>query len=297
MPYKSEGRKNYPNVKYDLPEATEDPAWLDAARAFLLRDEYAAGQVPLADVPRAEVVELQSADEFSAFTPMERIATAAETKALLASPPRRAVSPLSRGPDGSRSAWRTICPPIGPPTDPGGTVRGEAARGEYFTFQIGVWAAREPITDLEVRFSDLVQSLPRIEDGSPAAPTLIPAKSLTCFNKGGVDWDGSPIKKTLPVERGKVQALWCGVPVPALARPGVFRGTVTIAPNGSPGDDPRRRAGRHRRCPCGRRGRRPVSYDPAALARFDPGPGRRRRPALHGPHGRSASRSAVSDAP
>jgi hypothetical protein len=27
MPYKSEGRKNYPNVKYDLPEVTADKGW------------------------------------------------------------------------------------------------------------------------------------------------------------------------------------------------------------------------------------------------------------------------------
>ena len=40
MPYKSEGRKNYPNVKYDPPEATEDPAWNETA-----------GQIPLADAP------------------------------------------------------------------------------------------------------------------------------------------------------------------------------------------------------------------------------------------------------
>jgi Glycoside hydrolase 123, N-terminal domain len=31
MPYRSEGRKNYPNVKYDPPQATADPAWLAAA--------------------------------------------------------------------------------------------------------------------------------------------------------------------------------------------------------------------------------------------------------------------------
>ncbi|MCJ7611090.1 MAG: DUF6067 family protein, partial [Candidatus Aminicenantes bacterium] len=30
MPYKSEGRKNYPNVEYVTPQATADPAWLAA---------------------------------------------------------------------------------------------------------------------------------------------------------------------------------------------------------------------------------------------------------------------------
>jgi hypothetical protein len=233
MPYKSEGRKNYPNVKYDPPQATEDSVWMEVARSFLLRDEYAMGQVPLSDVPQAEVVELQSADEFSAFTPMERIATAAETKALLA---RHPGAPYLLFPEDRRLSIRLTddLPAHWAADGPGGTIRGEAARGEYFTFQIGLWAAREPITDLEVKFSDLVQTVPRIEDASPAAPTLVPAKSLTCFNKSGVDWDGSLIKKTIPIERGKVQALWCGVLVPRLARPGVFKGTVTIAPKDLP---------------------------------------------------------------
>ena len=100
MPYKSEGRKNYPNVKYDPPEATADPVWMaKRARSSATNRQ---GQIPLADVPRAEVVELQSADEFSAFTPMELIATAAGNEgpprgpsrcAAISSSPRTGPSP------------------------------------------------------------------------------------------------------------------------------------------------------------------------------------------------------------
>ena len=117
---------------------------------------------------------------------------------------------------------------------PQGTFRGEAARGEYFTFQTGVWAARQSIADLEVRFSDLVRTASRTDGGTSAAETLIPAKLLTCFNKGGTDWDGSPIRKTVSVGKGKVQALWCGVQVPPSAAPGIYKGTVTVAPAGLP---------------------------------------------------------------
>ena len=74
MPYRSEGRKNYPNVKYDPPSATADTGWL--AANGLTPDKLPALRPDA--FPRAEVVELQSADEFSAFTPMELIATAAE---------------------------------------------------------------------------------------------------------------------------------------------------------------------------------------------------------------------------
>jgi len=229
MPYKSEGRKNYPNVKYDPPLSTADPAWLSANG--LTPDKLPALRPDA--FPRAEVVELQSADEFSAFTPMELIATAAETKALLEAHPRSAylLFPEDRAlsirmADDLPHRWAV--------DGPSGAFRGEAARGEYFAFQIGLWAAREPIADIELRFSDLVQAVPRIEDGSPAPRTLIAASAMTCFNKGGVNWDGTSFRKSLPVDRGKVQALWCGIQVPRDARAGVFSGTVTVAPKGLP---------------------------------------------------------------
>jgi hypothetical protein len=229
MPYKSEGRKNYPNVKYDPPQATADPAWL--AANGLTPDRLPALNPDA--FPRAEVVELQSTDEFSAFTAMERIATAAETKALLEAHPRAAY--LLFPEDRALSIRMADDLPFRWAVDgPNGAFQGEAGRGEYFAFQIGLWAAREPIADVELRFSDLVQAVPRIEDGSPAPRTLIAASAMTCFNKGGIDWDGTSFRKAIPVERGKIQALWCGVQVPRDARPGVFSGTVTVAPKGLP---------------------------------------------------------------
>ncbi len=229
MPYMSEGRKNYPNVKYDPPGLTADRSWIEAAG---LTPEKLATLPPDA-FPRARVVEFQSADEFSAFTPMERIATAAETAALLTAHPG---APYLLFPeDRSLSIRMTQDLPMRWAVEgPRGTVRGKAARGEYFTFQIGVWAAREPISDLDVEFSDLVQSVAKIEDGSPAARTVIPSSAVTCFNKGGVGWDGSAFRKTAPVEKGKVQPLWCGVQVPRDAKPGIFNGTVTVTPEGLP---------------------------------------------------------------
>jgi len=229
MPYTSEGRKNYPNVKYDPPGLTAGRSWVEAAG---LTPEKLATLPPDA-FPRARVVEFQSADEFSAFTPMERIATADETRALLAAHPS---APYLLFPEDRSLSIRMTddLPQRWAAAGPSGAVRGEAARGEYFTFQIGVWAAREPISDLDVEFSDLVQSVARIEDGSPAARTVIPSSAVTCLNKGGVGWDGSAFRKAVPVEKGRVQPLWCGVQVPRDAKPGVFNGTVTVTPEGLP---------------------------------------------------------------
>ncbi len=232
LPYKSEGRKNYPSVKYDPPDWSPDPGLAERAAGLRSSDAGAAAKAA-ANLLRAEVVAFESADEFSAFTPMERIATPAERNALLATHPGAAYLVF---PEDRAHSIRMIddIPHRWAAAGPGGTVAGEAARGEYFAFQIGVWAAREPIADLEVRFSDLVQDTARIEDGAPAARTLIEASALGCLNKGGVDWDGSAIRKTVAVEESKVQPLWCGVRVPRDARPGVFNGTVTVAPAGMP---------------------------------------------------------------
>jgi len=235
LPYKSEGRKNYPNVKYDPPEWSADPAL--AARAAALRSSgapaTAAGQAAAGGLLRAETVEIQSADAFSAFTPMERIATAEETRALLAAHP---AAPYLLFPEDRSLSIRMTddLPGRWAAAGPAGLILGRAARGEYFTFQIGVWAAREAIADLDVRFSDLIRTPATAADGSPVAPSVIPGRDLTCMNKGGVGWDGARFTKAVPVAKGRIQALWCGLPVPPGIRPGVFQGRVTVAPAGLP---------------------------------------------------------------
>ncbi|MCK7460882.1 MAG: DUF6067 family protein [Sphingobacterium sp.] len=127
------------------------------------------------------------------------------------------------------------------------------------------------------------------------ARTFIPAKAMTCLNKGGVDWDGSAAQESRPRRGGQG-------PGPLVRRPGAagtpgpgsYKGTVDGRPRGPAGDDPRRRARGHRRGPRRRRRRRSLPHDPAALARFDAGPGRRRRPALSRRSRSTSSRSAAS---
>ncbi len=232
MPYKSEGRKNYPNVKYDPPAWSADPALTALAAALRADGGAAAGTAP-AGLLRAAVAAFESDDAFDAFTPMERIATAAGTKALLEAHP---AAPYLLFPEDRSLSIRmtTDLPERWAAAGPAGTFAGRAARGEYFTFQIGLWAARRPIEDLEVRFSDLVRADSASPDGAAPLPSVIPARDVTCFNKGGVGWDGAPFAKSVPVEQGRVQALWCGVAVPRDILPGLFRGTVTVAPAGLP---------------------------------------------------------------
>jgi hypothetical protein len=230
MPYRSEGRKNYPNVKYDPPQWTADPAWV--ASTGLTKRAVTEAELERLSPGRARVVEIQAADEFSSFFPMEVIATAAETQALLESHPG---VPYLLFPEDRRSSIRMSgdLPRRWILKGPGGHVEGESSPGEYFAYQIGVWAARVPIEDLEVKFSDLVfAGTADASAPSSMSPPLILASSMTCINEGGSNWDGSVLKKSISVEKGEIQALWCGVQVPADAPAGLYRGAVTVAPKG-----------------------------------------------------------------
>jgi len=73
LPFVSKGR-NYPVVTYPPPEETADPVWEKNARSALLRSDRR--------LPQAELVEIQSVDEFNSFYPMEIIATPEEVDTL-----------------------------------------------------------------------------------------------------------------------------------------------------------------------------------------------------------------------
>ena len=90
---------------------------------------------------------------------------------------------------------------------------GKACRGEFYVFQIGVFAARRRLEDVNIVIEDL---RPRSATGRP-----IPASAIRCFNQGGIASDGRPFRKTVAVEKGKVAALWFGVQMPADAEPGL----------------------------------------------------------------------------
>ena len=229
MPYKSEGRKNYPNVKYDPPQATADAAWLTANNLSTSDPKAALSSA----IPAAGFVRLESVDDFDMFTAMEEIATAAEVKALLDRHPDASYLLFPENPSMSIRMTDDLARHW---TDPGwqGGRQIDGHYGDFATFQIGVWAARQAIEDLEVKFSDYVWRPFNNETGDPAKPAVIPASALTCFNTGGIGWDGQAFRKKVPVDKGKVQALWCGIQIPPNARSGVYEGTVTITPKGLP---------------------------------------------------------------
>lgn len=208
LPHLMEGRSNYPTVTYPAPAETAGSAWLRRLGS------EAMGTSPDATPPhdsgslaRAEVIELQSIDELNSYYPMEVIATEAETEALLALHPDAAFLlfpedrrfPVRMSSDLPRRWIRRGVD---------GTLTGQARRGEFYAFQIGVFAARADLDELGARFTDLVRAPEGFDAaGGPDSDAVIPAAAVRCFNLAGVDPFGQPFRKRVDVPAGKIQAL------------------------------------------------------------------------------------------
>ena len=214
--YRAKG-VNYPKGYYLPMEQTADSSWL----ALHKLDDPDRAQDAMESMPEAELVQFQSIDQFNSFYPMEVIATKGEVEHLLKV--NRRLSYLVFPEDRKDPIKMTTDLPAkwimdGPRTAFGGF----AHRGEFYAFQLGIYAARTEVEGVKVSITDLHR-----KDGGN-----IPATSFTSFNTGGIDWQGREFQKTVTVEKGTIQALWMGVQVPTDAEPGTYQGTITIAPRG-----------------------------------------------------------------
>lgn len=218
LPYTMSGRRNYPTIAYQEPEHTAEKAWLQ--RYGQVSEELS--KIKRNDFPEAQVLEIQAIDEFNSFYPMEVIATPDEVKDLLS---KRAESSYLLFPEDRKYPIRMDddLPLRWIKTGPQKTFRADAVMGEFYAFQIGVYAFKKAIKDIDVHFSSLKCSHTKI---------TIPASELRCFNTGGVDWTGKKFRKTCPVDKGKIRPLWMGVQIPVDISSGEYEGTVTVVPKG-----------------------------------------------------------------
>jgi len=209
LPYRQAGRTNYPQSEYLAPEKTADPQWLS-------RIEKKTWPVVTASA-------IESIDEFNSFWPMETIATAAETKALAEA---RAAAPFLVFPEDRRFSIRMTddLPQRWVASGPRSRFEGEASPNEFYAFQAGVWAFKEDLKKVTVRFEDL-------KNGSDGR---IPARAFRCLQTGGTNWDGSPLTKEAAVGRGKIQGFWCGIQIPADCPPGTYEGDVFVSAQSLP---------------------------------------------------------------
>lgn len=208
LPYKNEGRSNYPKGIYWRPDTTASQQWLTSLRR---------------DMPaNCTVTAFQSIDSFNTFYPMEVIATAKETAALKA---KYAGRPFLVFPEDRDHPirMRDDLPYRWIGKGPGDIIAGSASRGEWYAFQLGLYALKD-LENVQVNFVALKGA---------SGTTMIPAANISCINTGGISYDGKPFSKAVPVHAGEVQALWCGIDIPRAIIPGLYKGTVSVVAGGT----------------------------------------------------------------
>jgi hypothetical protein len=212
LPY-DPGTGNFDDAgTYYKPSETAEPAWAARYADTAVRDA----------LPRAEAVRIEARTEFDRMDPMEVVANTAEVQAILNAHPD---APYLLFPE---DRTRSIRMPDDLPlrwtrSGPSERFQGDAQPGEWYPYQIGVWAARKGIQSLALRFSDLT---------GPGGKAIA-ASRINCLNTEGNDWLGRPIHPVFAVGKGMVRALWIIVDVPDDAA-GVYRGSVTLTPRGLP---------------------------------------------------------------
>ncbi|MEP7380749.1 MAG: glycoside hydrolase domain-containing protein [Gemmatimonadota bacterium] len=214
LPYTGTFTSNYPKITYRPPESTADAGWMQRNG---LTPQQARGK-QWRSLTAATVTGFDAIDEFSQFTPMEYIASAAELDSLRA---RYAWAEyFAFAEDRSLSIRMTDdIPRRWVQQGPFGAFTGTTRRGEFYTFQIGIWAHRMAIDSLRYEATGFTRK---------GGMETIPASAVTAFNLEGTDWSGHRFTRTVRVERGKVQALWFGVDIPGNAVPGEYEGDIAI---------------------------------------------------------------------
>ncbi len=175
------------------------------------------GKIEISKLPKAKLLGFQSRTAFDSFYPMEVIALQSEKDSLL----NIHKNNFLIFPEDRKFPIRMLneIPQKWIESGPFLNFKGEAQRNEYYTFQLGIFAAQKDLENIKVEFSSLKNG--EVE---------IPVSNLTCFNTGGIDPYGEPFVKRVDVEKGKVQPLWIGVDIPENIAKGNYKGTVTVSP-------------------------------------------------------------------
>ncbi|HLK30836.1 MAG TPA: glycoside hydrolase domain-containing protein [Puia sp.] len=207
LPYKNEGRSNYPKGVYLKPENTVDENWMKTI----------SQKTPV----NTAVKEIQSINAFNSFYPMEVTATKGETDLLIS---KNKSKPFLVFPEDRMNSIRMKAK-LPYKWIKNGTqlsFNGSAPKGENYAYQLGVYALQN-LDDVSVSFTEM-----KNKNGS-----TINVNDISCINNHGVDYSGKPFDKHVSVEKNNVQALWCLIDVPQNIQAGLYSGKATVTAKGT----------------------------------------------------------------
>jgi hypothetical protein len=214
LPYKyrkghNDARYGKPWNDYLPPEYAADPEWEKAVKT------------KLSTLPEIRPKRFEARSKFDGFTPMGLIATQSEIQALKA---KHTADFVLFPEDRAYPIRLTVLPARWAIGGTSGAFEGHAQPNEYYTWQIGLWASKKALEKVHLTFGDFTHQ---------SGQQTIRSQEITCFNQEGVNWDGQPVAFDVNVAADRVQALWCGVQIPADARAGKYTGTVTVSAVGA----------------------------------------------------------------
>ena len=166
---------------------------------------------------------LQEQEDFPAFHSMEMIATSQELSALLQSHSGAPFMAFMTPREDAVRMFDQVPASWGRSGEVHALVA-DAMCGEYFTFQVGLWAALADVDHVSLSFNELL---------STAGGPVVPASAFRCFNLAGTDQHGVAFRKNFTVTKGAVGSLWVGVELPADASAaGTYRSNLTLTASG-----------------------------------------------------------------
>jgi hypothetical protein len=160
---------------------------------------------------------------FPGRMPLELTATAVELAALTspaAARQRALMVWLEPRENGVRFLGEPLVPAAWARSGERHALQASARAGEFFTFQVGLFAPGAAVTGLALEFAPLLTA---------AGGSTIPAAAWTCFNFEGKDETGAAFTKNFSLPGGQTSVLWVGVQLPAVATAvGKYTSSLTL---------------------------------------------------------------------
>ena len=208
MPYKNEGRSNYPKGVYLKPDSTAGKEWLKSISGTVTQ-------------PNAICNEIQSVNAFNSFYPMEVIATAKETALLKKRFPGAAfiVFPEDRL---HPIRMKNDLPLRWVQQEISGDFKDTADKGENYSFQLGIYGLQDT-RQVKISFSSF-----KNEKGG-----LIPGNIISCLNINGRGHDNKELHPEVNITAGTIQSFWCLLTIPPDAKAGHYIGEATVTSDGT----------------------------------------------------------------